>query len=106
MHPRKSSLSANRRRLVELMQRLSFGRIENLILRAGEPTWEAAPRVVREVKFGGDGARRETACADFELKAPMVEFLRELDDLGDALIESIEVKHGLPFRMVVEEVTA
>lgn len=48
----KSDLSAPRRRMVELMQELGFGRIETLLVRAGDPVLNPPPRVVREVKLG------------------------------------------------------
>ena len=65
----KSSLSDPQRRLVELMQTLNFGRIEDLIIRGGEPVFDPAPRVIQKVKIGGEnGPRTELTCADFLLK--------------------------------------
>ena len=56
--------------LVELMQNINFGRIENLTVRAGMPVFAPPPRVVREVKFGGEnGPRPEAAKQDFSLKS-------------------------------------
>src|SRR2546421_12875236 len=52
----KGSLSAPRRRLLELMQRIYFGRLEGLSVHAGEPAFDPPPRVTREHKFGGDNA--------------------------------------------------
>ena len=64
----KRSLTAPRRRLVELMQQINFGRIEGLTLRGGEPVFDPAPRIVREVKFGGEnGPRPERDSSDFLL---------------------------------------
>jgi len=100
----KASLSSARRRLLNLMQDLNFGRIERLVVLNGEPVFEPAPRVVREVKFGGEnGPRPELGAGDFALKAQVVELFERLDRLGDATLECLEVKHGLPFRMHVEE---
>ena len=66
--------------------------------------FDPPPRVAREVKFGGDnGPRSETAKGDFALKAQVRELLAQLEALGDGLVECIEVKHGLPFKMTVEE---
>ena len=65
----KSSLSGSHRRLVELMQRLNFGRIEDLIVRDGEPVFDPAPKVIQKVKIGGEnGPRPELSCEDFLLK--------------------------------------
>jgi hypothetical protein len=103
----KATLTSARRRLLELMQFVNFGRIENLIVRGGEPSLVPPPRVVREIKFGGDnGPRPELATDDFRLKAQVVDLFRELDRLGDGTVEALEVKHGLPFRLMVAEAIA
>mgnify|MGYP000617584309 CR=1 FL=1 len=102
--PTKSSVSHARVRLVELMQRINYGRVEGLSVRRGEPVMEPPPRVVREIKFGGDnGPRPEVGKADFTLKVQVRELFAQLESLGDGVIECIEVKHGLPFKMTVEE---
>ena len=99
----KASLSAPRRRLLETMQRLNFGRIEDLEIRGGDPVFTPAPRLVQDIKLGGDnGPRPELANADFVLKSQVGEFFDHLSRLGDGSVESIEVKHGLPFKLVVE----
>jgi hypothetical protein len=100
----KSRLSPARRELVELLQEVNFGRVEGLAVRAGQPVFSPPPRVVREVKFGGDnGPRPERAAGDFELKAQVVDLFAALDRLGDGVVDLIEVKHGLPFKMEVAE---
>jgi hypothetical protein len=105
--PAKADLSPARRRLLERMQRLNFGRIERLRVRGGQPVFDPAPAVVREVKFGGEnGPRPELARRDFLIKAQLADFFRQLDDLGDGVIDLLEVKHGLPFRMLVAEAPA
>jgi hypothetical protein len=102
--PTKRSLSPARRRLVELMQEINFGRSEGLAVRGGDPVLAPPPRLVREVKFGGDnGPRPERGAADFDLKARLVELLDYLDEAGDVTIDLLEVKHGLPFRMLVAD---
>jgi hypothetical protein len=100
----KSALPEPRRRLVELMQSLNFGRIEQIPIRDGEPVLDHPPRVVREFKFGGEnGPRPELAAEDFLLKGQVVELFRHLAQLGTVAIEVLEVKNGLPFRMLVAE---
>ena len=99
----KARLSAPRRRLLELMQRLNFGRIERLTIRGGEPMFDPPPRVVEEIKFGGEhGPRSELGFRDFALKAQVQDLFEQLGRLGDGRVESLEVQHGLPFRMKVE----
>jgi len=102
-----ASLSPARKRLVELMQGINFGRIEGLSVRRGEPVMDPPPRVVRKIKFGGEnGSRPESAKADFALKAKVRDLFAQLEALGDGVIPCIEVQRGLPFRMTVEEVPA
>lgn len=103
----KADLTPAEARLVELMQGINFGRIECLAVRAGTLVLDPPPRVVREVKFGGEnGPRPETAKEDFVLKAKVREMFAQLEALGDGAVHCIEVKHGLPFKMTVEEVIA
>jgi hypothetical protein len=103
----KAALSAPRRRLLELMQSVNFGRVEGLLVRGGEPVFEPAPRVVREIKMGGEnGPRPERNAGNFLLKDQAVELFRHLDHLRDGEIEVLEVKHGLPFRLLVTEAAA
>jgi hypothetical protein len=99
---KKSDLSSAQKTLLEILQRLHFGRIQNLHIKNGEPILNPAPLIHREVKFGGDNSPRpELRSADFGLKAQVVELFEEFRRLGNGVIDLIEVKHGLPFRMMV-----
>jgi hypothetical protein len=99
----KSSLSEPRRRLVEMMQGLNFGRIERLAVRRGEPVFDPAPRIIQDIKIGGEnGPRPELAHDDFTLRSQVAELFEHLTRLGDGSVEIVEVKHGLPFRLVIE----
>jgi len=101
----KSSLSAAQKRLLEIMQRVNYGLIEGLSVRGGEPAFEPPPRIVKDVKLGAadNGARPELDATDFALKREHIELLDHFNRLGDGLIERIEVKAGLPFRLIVAE---
>ena len=99
-----ASLPPARRRLITLMQALNFGRIEELAVSQGEPVLDPPPRIVREVKLGGEnGPRPESVKEDFLLKAEVRELFAHMEAMGDGVIRCIEVKHGLPFKMTVEE---
>jgi len=103
----KSALSPARQRLVEMMQDLNFGRIEGLVVRGGEPVFDQPPWVVREVKLGGENSPRpEAAKADFVLKAQVRELFAQMNAMREGIVATIEVKHGLPFKMTIEEVPA
>lgn len=100
--PSKSHLTPARRRLIEVMQAVNFGRIEFLAVRGGEPVFDPPPRVVREIKFGGDNdPRPERSLDDFAVKGGVAELLGWLARIGDGRVDVLEVKHGLPFRMTV-----
>lgn len=103
-NPTQGGLSEPRRRLVRLMQRLLFGRIEDLLVRRGEPVFDPPPTTIREHKFGGENGPHPKVRADnFLLKDQVVDLFRQLDALGDGVIAVLEVKHGLPFRMLLSE---
>jgi hypothetical protein len=100
----KKTLSASRKQLLELMQRYTFCRIENLAVGAGgEPVFDSAVRITQELKIGADhGQRPKLEKEDFLLQSPVIELFEHLERLGEGRIAVIEVRHGLPFRLVVE----
>ena len=99
----KGALSPRRRAIIELMQRINFGRIEGLGVRGGEPVFDPPPRVVRTVKMGGDnGPRPQVRSVDFDLRREVVEFFEHLGRLGNGVVGCIEVRYGLPFSMEIE----
>jgi hypothetical protein len=101
----KSKLSARWQRLVELMQTINFGRIEDLRFCSGEPMFDPPPRVIRKIKPGSDnGPRKETSLQDFHLKRHITELLIAFADENDLKV-SIEVKAGLPVTAEVESPT-
>jgi hypothetical protein len=98
----KASLTPARRRLLELLQQVYFGRVENLIIREGQPVFDPLPRVVLERKLPGENKSRDAwITADFALKAQLVELFVFFDEMRDGTIELLEIKHGLPFRLFV-----
>ena len=97
-----AELSAGRQQLVETMRVVKFGRIENCVIRDGEPVFDPAPRITRDIKLGsGRRPVHRPDEDDFELKAQVVDLFEQLDLLGTGIIESLEIQHGLPFKLVV-----
>jgi hypothetical protein len=85
------------------MQWVGFGRIEDLRIEQGEPCFSPAPKVIREIKMGAEnGPRPELAYDDFVLKSQAVELFEHLNHLRDGSVV-VEIKNGLPFRLVVEQ---
>lgn len=89
------------------MQQLNFGHFKDLVVRDGDPVLDPPPIKIREHKFAGEnGPRPELATDDFLLKQQAVELLAFFDELQNGVIDLLEIKHGLPFRMIVTEVPA
>lgn len=100
----KSDLSPSRAKLLETMQRVGYGWIKGLPVKAGEPVLDPSPRTVRRVKFSPeDSSRFEPKHRDFQLKGQVVRLFSEFDRLGEGTEVSIEVKDGLPFMMEIED---
>lgn len=106
-HRSKQALTAQRVAFLELMQAINFGRISQLLIRNGEPVLDPRPGIVREIKLAGEnGPHPKLSAADFLLKQQVVELFGFFDELRDGVIDVLEIKHGLPFRMIVTEVPA
>lgn len=99
-------LSKSRRQLLKLMQRIKFGKIEGLIIHNGDPVLEPAPKVIREIKLGSKEDRKSVPIENGLLEKPQViELLGCLSHLGSGTIQSLEIQHGLPFRIRIEDST-
>jgi hypothetical protein len=102
----KASLSASRKRLLETLQYLNFGRIEGLEIRDGEPVFQPAPRIFQDIKLGAEsGPRPELAREDFVLKSQVTAMFEHLSQLADGSVAVIHVAHGLPHRLTIEQPT-
>lgn len=99
----KKDLSPTRQRLVEKMQRLNFGHIENLHVRNGEPLFDPPPRVIRSVKLGGDnGPRHEATKDDFPIQDEVIELFNILDQIGDGVVERGAAEKSFRFFRIPE----
>ena len=97
-----STLSAPRQELIQLMQQLYFGKIEDLVVLSSEPSFSPAPRIIQEIKLGGSEAERPVQRNDnFTLKRHITELFDQFDRLPDGAVVTIEVRHGLPARLIV-----
>lgn len=100
---RKLDLSESERQLVELLQNLDFGRVEELHVLDGKPTFDPPPRAIATLKMKAETRRRdEAAVRDFSLKQSVVLLLLLIRQIGDGKILAIEVRHGLPMTVDVE----
>lgn len=103
--PMLSDLSPQQAKLVRLLQLLNFGTISDLRVCNGEPCCEPRPRILESVKFPAkdEDARPELGIEDFPLRQEILDLLDSLVRLGDGTVLSLEVRHGLPFRMLIEK---
>jgi hypothetical protein len=86
------------------MQNVNFGQIHDLVVENAEPVLQPPPRITREHKFRGEnGPRSERSARDFQLKSQVVELFAVFDTIQNATIGVLEVRHGLPFRMIITE---
>ena len=100
--PTKSALSPARRRLVELMQEINFGRIKGLPVRAGEPVFSSSVCIEEKIVFGKVNAPNVARTkSDFALTKEVVELFRLFDRKQELSIERLEIQDGLPRRMTV-----
>ena len=96
----KATLPPARARLVELMQEINYGRLEDLVVRDGEPVFDPPPRIVHDVKFCAENSPRpEVGREDFTLKAKVCDLFVQMGAMGNGVIIRLEVQAGLPFKM-------
>lgn len=101
---KKQQLSECNQWLTEQCQRLNFGQI-TFSVRAGEPDPGRPWRTRRIVKLGSgeNGPRVEANLADFELCQEQVALFDALRRVGDGETVTVEVRHGLPFLVEIEQ---
>jgi hypothetical protein len=98
----KGSLNPGQRRILEIIEELRFGRIEQLSIHDGEPCYARAPRIVQEIKLGSESGRQpEHSSTDLALKKEFHDLFNELGRLRDGIVD-IEIRHSVPFRLVLE----
>ncbi len=100
----KSDLNFPQQKLIELMQQINFGRISNIPVVGGNPELTADTIIEREIKLGGqNGKRPELEKDDFTLKQEVLTLIEHLTGMGDGVIRHLEIKHGLPFLIRIED---
>lgn len=98
----KPSLNPAQRRTVEIIEALGFGVIERLSIRDGSPCYEPEPRIVQTIKLDSEPERQsDGGHADLTLKKEFESLFNQLTRLHDGVVD-IEVRHSLPFRLVLE----
>ncbi|MBE7457436.1 MAG: hypothetical protein KJ057_13065 [Phycisphaerae bacterium] len=91
-------------RLLRMLQDVNFGRI-TFCVQGGAPDFEQPWRTRQTVKLAGgtNGPRPETSLSDFELRQEQAALLEALGRLRDGADVTVEVRHGLPFLVEIEQ---
>ena len=100
---RLSDLSTPRQVFIRQCQRMGFGKIVGLAVRGGDPIFTEATQILIDVKLEADeGPRAEQQLGDFVLCAELVRLFRKLDTVRDGEINLVEVRTGIPRRIVLK----
>jgi hypothetical protein len=97
----KRSLDPARLKLVEAIEELGWGHIEQIPICDGSPCLEEAAQIVREIKLESETEPFERSKADLTLKAEFERLFNQLSQLHDGFVD-VEVRHGAPFKLVVK----
>ena len=100
----KRSLPEPNQWIIEQCQRLNFGQI-TFHVRSGEPDLARPWRTRRTVKLasGENGPRPEAELGDFELCEEQITLFSTLSKIKDGTCVTVEVKHGLPFIVEIDQ---
>lgn len=97
---KRRALSPARKRLVELMQEVNYGKIEGLHVHNGEPVFSPPPTVLRQYKFGKDnGSHESRGSHNFTLKSRVVQLFEAFDRERMLVIQELVISNGLPTQM-------
>lgn len=98
-----SDLSPPRKVLLRTCQDLGHGQILDLHVVDHEPTFHPPPTLLWDIRLDADDAARpESELPDFALRAEVVRLLEALDTVKNGRIQRIEVRAGIPRRVLVE----
>jgi hypothetical protein len=103
---RFSQLSVPRQALVRLCQATNYGQIHHLEIRDSDPVLNPPPLILADIKLDSDEEpRSEVELTDFVLRDEICRLMAWLDELKVGTIARIEVRAGIPRRMVFESRT-
>lgn len=100
---RFSDLSPARQTLVRVSQALNFGEIQDVHVRNGDPIFDQTSVVLFDLKLDKEEIPRpELDSADFELPAEVGRLMSWVDERRHGVIRRLEVRAGIPRRLVFE----
>jgi hypothetical protein len=85
------------------MQEMNYGELRDLEVRDSEPTFNGITRVVFDIKLDRENVPRpELALEDFVLTEEVLHLMAALDEHKNSTIQHLEVRAGIPRRLVLE----
>jgi hypothetical protein len=81
------------------MQRIRFGRFENLIVRNGQVVYDPPPNLIQVVRIGAEPLAATPDSTDWSLTTHWVELISEFGRIRDGVISRLEFRHGMPVLM-------
>jgi hypothetical protein len=101
--PTLSELSAPRQALVRLFQSIGYGQVLDLHILDREPVFSPAPSVLLDVKLDADSCQRpESELVDFTVREEVRRLLDHIDQIGTGCIQRVEVRAGIPRRVLIK----
>lgn len=96
------ALTPGRLRLLKIIETIGFGAVEQLSVQNGEPRFEPAPRLIQEIKIDSEpSGQPDHGKTDVTLKKQFQTLFGQLDRLTDDIVD-IQIRHNLPFKLVVK----
>jgi hypothetical protein len=94
-------LSTSRQALVRLCQTLNYGCLQGLEVRESDPVLSPPPVAMIDVKLDVEERERsEVDLTDFVLRDEVCRLMDRLDEVKNGTIQHIEVRAGIPRRVV------
>ena len=88
--------------LLDIIRRTGFGTIEHLRISGGRPVIDANTEIEHEFKLSGVEQARQAIPDEQYAQKPQVRAMFErFTEIGDGLVEALDVRDGLPFKMTV-----
>lgn len=96
-------LSPGRQALVRILQAINFGELQGIEVRDADPIFDGRSRLILDAKLDKEEIpRRELDLPDFALSTEVLRLMSRLDQVKNGTIQRLEVRAGLPRRLVFE----
>ena len=100
---RFSQLSPARQELVRILQAVNFGELQGIHVQDADPIFDGTSVVILDAKLDKEEVPRpELDLADFALCSEVLRLMSRLDELKNGTMQRLEVRAGIPRRLVFE----